>query len=106
FCLSLLPRPPSSTLFPYTTLFRSVSSCGAIPEVVGPGGLIFEEGKEESLREALQMLLSCARCRRELGARAREFALRHYTIAGIAARYRSVFEQAQSLHATARSGQS
>ena len=83
-----------------------VSSCGAIPEVVGPGGLIFEEGKEESLREALQMLFSFARCRRELGARAREFALRHYTIAGIAARYLSVFEQAQSLHATARSGQS
>ena len=83
-----------------------VSSCGAIPEVVGPGGLIFEEGKEESLREALQMLLSFARCRRELGARAREFALRHYTIAGIAARYLSVFEQAQSLHATARSGRS
>ncbi len=78
-----------------------VSSSGAIPEVVGPGGLIFEEGKEESLREALQMLLSFARCRQELGARAREFALRHYTIAGIAARYLSVFEQARSLHATA-----
>ena len=83
-----------------------VSSCGAIPEVVGPGGLIFEEGKEERLREALQMLLSFARCRQELGARAREFALRQYTIAGIAARYLWVFEQAQRLHATARSGQS
>src|SRR5690606_41563873 len=23
-CLALLPRPPSSTLFPYTTLFRSL----------------------------------------------------------------------------------
>src|SRR5206468_6710470 len=30
---SLLRRPPSSTLFPYTTLFRSVQLLGELPHV-------------------------------------------------------------------------
>src|SRR5205814_9603011 len=30
FCSSLLRRPPASTLFPYTTLFRSVVAEGAL----------------------------------------------------------------------------
>src|SRR5205814_7629931 len=51
FVLSLLPRPPSSTLFPYTTLFRSHlltmhSAAGRLYEVdvrlrpSGKGGLL------------------------------------------------------------------
>src|SRR5207247_4101029 len=43
FCSSIL-RPPTSTLFPYTTLFRSCGGDGARPGVPGrhegrPGGL-------------------------------------------------------------------
>ncbi len=79
-----------------------VSSSGAIPEVAGPGGLVFEEGNEKSLREALEKLLSSASRRAELGTRAREFALKHYSQAGVAARYLAVFEQAQRLHAFPR----
>ncbi len=78
------------------------SSSGAIPEVLGPGGLVFEEGKQDSLREALRLLLISADRRRELGARVREFALEHYTLAGIAARYLAVFEKAQCLRGSAR----
>src|SRR5437660_9231314 len=28
FCFSMIPRPPRSTLFPYTTLFRSLDDRG------------------------------------------------------------------------------
>src|SRR5207244_12681708 len=31
FFLLLTPRPPSPTLFPYTTLFRSSAACGPSP---------------------------------------------------------------------------
>src|SRR5690606_39725429 len=30
FLLLMMPRPPSSTLFPYTTLFRSISATAAM----------------------------------------------------------------------------
>src|SRR5687767_6722952 len=33
----MIPRPPRSTLFPYTTLFRSVLDEGVIVEIVRPG---------------------------------------------------------------------
>ena len=79
-----------------------VSSSGALPEVAGPGGLIFEEANQESLREALRTLLQSPNLRRELGTRAREFALRHYTLAGVAAGYLGVFEQALCLQASAK----
>ena len=73
------------------------SSSGAIPEVAGPGALIFEQDNLESLRHALQTMLLSEPCRRELGARAREFALRHYTHREIAASYLTVFEKARTL---------
>src|SRR6266581_6841432 len=40
FFFLMIRRPPRSTLFPYTTLFRSGSSCHRIPDRVpqaGPG---------------------------------------------------------------------
>src|SRR5437870_8240363 len=45
FFFSMLRRPPRSTLFPYTTLFRS-SVGGAEPEVPGQGvvGVVLEVG--------------------------------------------------------------
>src|SRR5438093_6665343 len=38
FFFLLIPRPPRSTLFPYTTLFRSLDT-GFIPEAYGGGGI-------------------------------------------------------------------
>src|SRR2546426_9695702 len=34
FFFLMIRRPPRSTLFPYTTLFRSISRCAAAPSVV------------------------------------------------------------------------
>src|SRR5258707_11809731 len=34
----MIRRPPRSTLFPYTTLFRSPAACGTAPCRPGPGG--------------------------------------------------------------------
>src|SRR5256885_12691739 len=33
----MIRRPPRSTLFPYTTLFRSENRCSPIPSSSGPG---------------------------------------------------------------------
>src|SRR5690349_22861700 len=33
----MIRRPPRSTLFPYTTLFRSVSLAGRVPDAAVPG---------------------------------------------------------------------
>src|SRR5687768_18495420 len=35
FFFLMIRRPPRSTLFPYTTLFRSIVSCSAIPALRG-----------------------------------------------------------------------
>src|SRR5438445_13806417 len=35
FFFIMLPRPPRSTLFPYTTLFRSCDPCGECPGIDG-----------------------------------------------------------------------
>lgn len=71
------------------------SSSGAIPEVLGPGGLIFAERDSKSLAEALKCLLASPDRRSELSGKAREFALRNYTSQRLAARYLHVFEEAR-----------
>src|SRR5207245_9259952 len=38
--LSRLPRPPLSTLFPYTTLFRSALVAELCAEAIGPGRVL------------------------------------------------------------------
>src|SRR3989449_5342453 len=58
----MIRRPPRSTLFPYTTLFRSVvdESClvaSDIPRLAGKvGGINIKLAKCGSLREALRMI--------------------------------------------------
>ncbi len=69
------------------------SSCGAIPEVLGPGGIVFQEGNTEHLVRALEELLKSQARREQLGALGREFALKNYTQEGVAARYLAVFER-------------
>src|SRR3712207_9264904 len=50
----MIRRPPRSTLFPYTTLFRS-SDAGALPEVVTPDtGWIVPRGDVPALVAALE----------------------------------------------------
>ena len=76
------------------------SSSGAIPEVLGPGGLIAEEGNIDELTHALKTLFDSAVRRERLGALGREFALKHYTMEGVGARYLAAFERARSRTAT------
>ncbi len=76
-----------------------VSNSGAIPEVAGPGALVFPEGDVAELRRALQALLTSAEQRAQLGQRARAFALTRYALAEVAGRYRQLFELARRAHA-------
>jgi L-malate glycosyltransferase len=71
------------------------STSGAIPEVLGPGGLLFEEGQIEGLAHVLDSLLPSSARRQQLGALGREFALRHYSSESVAAQYLAVFERAR-----------
>src|SRR5271165_7474833 len=48
FFFLMIRRPPRSTLFPYTTLFRSWSSEFAIQGNVDPGWLFLEEAELRS----------------------------------------------------------
>jgi glycosyltransferase involved in cell wall biosynthesis len=72
------------------------SSSGAIPEVLGPGGLVFQEGNTEALTRALDELLRSPARREELGALGRQFALQNYATESISARYLGAFERARS----------
>jgi len=75
------------------------STSGAIPEVLGSSGLLFEEGRIGDLTEALKSLLTSPASRRRLGASGREFALQHYTSERVAARYLAAFKRAAQLPA-------
>jgi L-malate glycosyltransferase len=71
------------------------STCGAIPDVLGPGGMLFEEGQSRDLTRALEILLTSETRRQELGLLGREFALRNYTSESVAAGYLGAFERAR-----------
>jgi glycosyltransferase involved in cell wall biosynthesis len=72
------------------------SSSGAIPEVLGPGGVVFEEGNVEELARLLARLLDAPAERQRLGFQARQFALTNYTQEGIAHEYLKVFRRVSS----------
>jgi len=69
------------------------SSSGAIPEVMGSGGLVFPERDLDSLTSALKSLLESKDLRTQLGENAREFALQHYTNAVVAEGYLNAFKR-------------
>lgn len=71
------------------------SGSGAIPEVLGPGGLCFAEGQVSELAPALEALLRSPARREQFGAKGRQFALEHYTQEGVASRYLKLLEQAR-----------
>ncbi len=72
------------------------SSSGAIPEVLGPGGLLFEEGRAESLTPCLESLLVSTDRRRELGSIGRDFALENYTAERVYSQYVAAFQRSMS----------
>jgi glycosyltransferase involved in cell wall biosynthesis len=73
------------------------STSGAIPEVLGPGGVLFQEGHAEGLQNALEELLISPARREQLGARGQEFARQNYSMENVARRYLAAFERARSL---------
>ena len=77
------------------------STSGAIPEVLGPGGIIFKEKQTDDLARALEELLASPARRQELGALGREFALRNSSKEVVAARYLAAFERARTVRSSA-----
>ncbi len=63
------------------------SSSGAIPEVVGEAGLLFEQDSLEALKQALRRLLLEDELRRDLSARGRERVRTRYSTDAVARRH-------------------
>lgn len=63
------------------------SDSGAIPDVIGPGGLVFGEKDVDALASALERMLTDEGLRQALGAAGRDFASRRYTHEAVAAAY-------------------
>lgn len=63
------------------------SSSGAIPDVIGPGGLVFKEKDVDDLVRTLERLLLDVDLRKSLAENAQSFALQNYTHATVAAEY-------------------
>jgi glycosyltransferase involved in cell wall biosynthesis len=69
------------------------SSSGAIPEVLGLGGVVFKEGDSTALATILAGLFHSSLARKQSGERARAFALRNYTLERVTAQYVDFFQQ-------------
>ena len=67
------------------------SSSGAIPEVIGPGGLVFGEKDADDLARTLERILTDAELRKSLAANARNHAQQHYTHETVGAAYLAQF---------------
>lgn len=67
------------------------SSSGAIPDVIGPGGLVFKEKDVDDLVRTLERLLVDVELRKSLAQTARIFALQNYTHAAVATTYLKQF---------------
>jgi glycosyltransferase involved in cell wall biosynthesis len=63
------------------------SSSGAIPDVIGPGGLVFKEKDIDDLAQTLERILVDLDLRKLLAENARRFALENYTHAAVAKAY-------------------
>lgn len=69
------------------------STCGAIPEVIGDAGLVFDEDSVESLAESLRMLALGSEPLRRLGDAGRRRAAAHFTNDRIAERTRAFHDE-------------
>jgi len=68
------------------------SDSGAIPGVVGDGGLIFPEGDVAALADRLRQLREQPDLRRQLGQKGRQRVLAHFTQAQVAAQTVAVYK--------------
>lgn len=75
------------------------SSSGAIPDVIGPGGVVFKEGDANALLNQLLRLIDSPLQRSRFGELARSYALAHYTQQAVASAYLVAFRQSESAHA-------
>ena len=64
------------------------STCGAIPDVIGDGGLVFPEGDRESLAHCLQRLRDDPTERGRVAQRGMQRALEEYSASALARRFR------------------
>jgi glycosyltransferase involved in cell wall biosynthesis len=69
------------------------SNSGEIPNVVGEGGLVYPEGDDGALREALRRLMTAPQERLRLGRLGHERVLARYTHARLAEEYAGVYRQ-------------
>jgi glycosyltransferase involved in cell wall biosynthesis len=69
------------------------SNSGAIPYVLGEGGLIFEEGSVSDLSQKMNMLLKDEKLRKGLRQKATDRVVRHFTYKAIAKKQEKLFEQ-------------
>jgi glycosyltransferase involved in cell wall biosynthesis len=67
------------------------SSSGAIPDVLGPGGLIVKEKDPRELEAALERMLQCAELRAKFGEAAHAFAIGRYSDVAVARAYLAAF---------------
>jgi glycosyltransferase involved in cell wall biosynthesis len=70
------------------------SSSGAIPDVIGPGGLIFKENDIKGLTLLLKSLIDDPELRQSLGAKGKQFAEERYTHCAVAKGYLNIFTKA------------
>jgi glycosyltransferase involved in cell wall biosynthesis len=63
------------------------SSSGAIPEVIGPGGLVFKENDIDDLARTLEQCITDLNLRKSLAQNAQRFAQQNYTHVTVAAAY-------------------
>ena len=101
----MLRRPPRSTLFPYTTLFRSEAGAAGLPVVAsriqgiqeavreGENGILLDWDDNEAYRKTLLELIADREKRERLGKRARRYVMENYSWEKIAGRYHRVFEE-------------
>lgn len=68
------------------------SSSGAIPEVMGAGGCVFQEKDGDDLAHVLKCLLVDGNKRKSLAVEAQKFALQRYTHESVASAYLKQFE--------------
>ena len=73
------------------------SDSGAIPEVIGPAGLIFPEGQPEALAECLQKLLKAPQLRQQLAQAGRRRVEKNYTWEKVAEKTYSFYQQVLGL---------
>ncbi|MBU6427411.1 MAG: glycosyltransferase family 4 protein [Cyanobacteria bacterium REEB65] len=71
------------------------STSGALPEVMGPGGISYEEGNSSALREALRSLIASKTLRMSLGKSGRDHALANYTVEAVAKAHLAAFSSAE-----------